>query len=130
MLAGLVAAAIAGGAVEWGGSRSHERDLTLVYIGADDCAPCRVWQRDVVTSFRATPKFQHIAYREVKSRTLFDILKDENWPDDLREYRAQLGRGAGVPMWLVIADREIVGRGYGASQWQGAILPMLEALSR
>jgi hypothetical protein len=66
----------------------------------------------------------------VKSPTLFDIFKDDNWPDDLREYRAQLGRGAGVPMWLVIADREIVGHGYGASQWRSAILPQLEALSR
>jgi hypothetical protein len=102
----------------------------LVYVGADDCAPCRVWQRDMAASFRAAPEFQHIAYREVKSPTLFDVLNDENWPDDLRGYRAHLRRGAGVPMWLIISDREIVGRGYGASQWQSAVLPKLQALSR
>lgn len=131
LFVGLLAAVTAGSLVVWGIPRpTHGRDLMLVYVGADDCAPCRTWQRDVAASFRATAKFQYVAYREVKSPTLFDILKDENWPDDLREYRVQLGRGAGVPMWLVIADREIVARGYGASQWQSAILPKLEALLR
>ena len=77
------------------------------------------------------PEIPAHPYREVKSPTLLDILKDDNWPDDLRKYRARLGRGAGVPTWLIIADREIVGRGYyGGGQWQSAILLKLEALLR
>jgi hypothetical protein len=63
LLAGLVATVIAGGVVQWSGARPHRYDLMLVYVGADDCAPCRLWQRDVVTSFRATPRFRHIVYR-------------------------------------------------------------------
>ncbi len=126
-----LASILLAGAIQWGGVvPAPARDLMLVYVGADDCAPCRTWQRDVGASLRASPAFERIAYREVKSPTVFDVLKDENWPDELREYRAQLGRNAGVPMWLVIADHEIVGRGYGISQWQNAVLPKLRALSR
>ena len=131
LLIGALASATVASVTQWGGiALARERDLMLVYVGADDCVPCRIWQRDVGASFRDAPGFQRIAYREVKSPTLFEVLKDENWPDDLRGYRAQLGRGAGVPMWLVIADHEIVGRGYGASQWQSTVLPKLQALSR
>jgi hypothetical protein len=108
----------------------RERDLMLVYVGAEDCPPCRVWQRDEAPVFRSAPEFQRIAYREIKSPKLFDLLNDDYWPDDLRGYRDQLGRGAGAPMWLVILDRKIVGRGSGASQWQSAIVPTLKALSR
>ena len=50
------------------------------------------------------PEFHRLAYREVKSPNLFDVLKDNNWPEELRGYRQAIGDGAGVPLWLVIAD--------------------------
>jgi hypothetical protein len=113
----------------------HEReafrgDLMVVYLGAEDCAPCRVWQRDVAPAFRATPTFQRISYREVKSPRLFDLLNDEYWPEDLRAYRAQLGQRAGAPMWLIVLDRKIVGHGAGVSAWQEAVMPKIKALTR
>lgn len=59
---------------------------------------------------------------------MLELLKDEYWPDDLREYRGRLERGAGVPLWLVISDREIVERAFGESQWARAVLPKLKSL--
>jgi len=104
--------------------------VTVLYVGADDCAPCRAWQNSEGAAFRASPEFHRLTYREVKSPTLLDVLKDENWPDDLRRYRDRIDRAAGVPMWLVIADREIVSRGYGPTQWREAILPKVRSLLR
>lgn len=104
--------------------------MTLLYVGAEDCAPCRVWQNGEGTAFRASPEFARLTYREVKSPTLFDVLKDENWPEDLRGYRDRIERGAGVPMWLVITGNDIVGRGFGPSQWRQSILPKLRSLLR
>lgn len=104
--------------------------LTLVYVGAEDCAPCRSWQRVEGTTFRAAPEFAHVIYREVKSPTARDVLNDDYWPDDLRGYRDRLGRGAGVPLWLVISDDEIVERAFGASQWHSAVLPRIKSMSR
>ena len=96
-------------------------DVMLLYVGADDCAPCRAWQREAGTSFRASAEFARITYHEVKAPTLRDILNDAYWPDKLRPYRDQLGSRAGVPLWLVIADNEIVERGFGIGQWQQAV---------
>ncbi|KAB2917407.1 MAG: hypothetical protein F9K29_10115 [Hyphomicrobiaceae bacterium] len=121
----------AGLALGWLSSRpSAARDLMLLYVGAEDCAPCRSWQGTEAMTFRASPEFARIVYREVKAPTLRDVLKDEYWPDDLRTYRDRLGRGAGVPLWLVIADERIVQQSFGESQWRNSVLPKIRSLIR
>lgn len=104
--------------------------IVVLYVGAEDCAPCRAWQHDAKLAFQASPEFGQLVYREVKSPTLLDLLKDENWPEDLREYRSQLGREAGVPLWLVIADGRLVQRGIGPAQWGAEVFPKIRSLLR
>lgn len=104
--------------------------LTLVYIGAADCAPCRVWQNTEGARFRTSPEFAKLIYREVKSPKLQGLLSDEYWPADLRVFRDQLDRRAGAPMWLVVGDREMLRKGLGASQWRDDILPFIKAVTR
>jgi hypothetical protein len=111
-------------------SAKPARNLTLVYVGADNCAPCEMWQRNQGAAFRDSPEFHRLAYREVKSPNLFDVLKDNNWPEELRAYRQAIGEGAGVPLWLVIADDQIVMQSYGLTQWQEAVLPKIKSLLR
>jgi hypothetical protein len=105
-------------------------DLTLVYVGADDCAPCREWQRMEGSRFLGSPEFARLSYREVKSPTARDVLKDQYWPQDLRRYRDRLMPGAGVPLWLVISGADVVEQGFGASQWHAAVLPRVKSLLR
>ena len=131
--AAMLAAVMLAGAFRWGWlspAPAAVQGLTLVYVGAEDCAPCSSWQGGEGAKFRASPEFARIVYREVKSPTSRDVLNDDHWPDDLRGYRNRLGRGAGVPLWLVIADDEIVERGFGASQWHSAVLPKIKSLLR
>lgn len=104
--------------------------VTLLYVGAEDCAPCRHWQDGDGAAFRIAPEFARVTYREVKSPTLFDLLQDTNWPEDLRVYRDRIDRGTGVPLWLVIADDRVVMRSSGASRWRAAVLPELKSLLR
>jgi hypothetical protein len=115
----------------WGGARPalvSDQPPLVLYIGADDCAPCRTWQRGDGMVFRSSAAFARVRYREVKSPHLLDLLKDEHWPEDLRRYREQLGRGAGVPTWLVIVDDGIVEQGRGISQWRERIWPKIRTL--
>ena len=105
-----------------------QRHVTLVYVGAENCAPCDNWQHNKGTAFRYSAEFHRLTYREVKSPSLLDVLKDENWPEDLRAYRQTIGQHAGVPLWLVIADNRLVLQGSGASQWQNAVLPKIKSL--
>jgi hypothetical protein len=112
------------------GNSTRPKDITLLYLGAEDCAPCRAWQSSEGASFLASADFPRITYREVKSPHLHDILKDENWPDDLRGYRAGLRRSDGVPLWLVVVDHKIVEQRFGAAEWRASVLPSIKSLLR
>src|SRR5262245_20567391 len=129
----ILARAMVGGLTQDAGAfrpPSAPHDFTLLYVGADDCAPCRTWQQGAGAAFRSSAEFARVSYREVRSPTLLDALKDEYWPEDLRLYRGHLGRGAGVPLWLVIADDHLVEQGFGTSQWHATVLPKLKSLLR
>ena len=102
----------------------------LVYIGAEDCAPCRSWQNGDGATFLASGDFKRITYREVKSPHLKDVLSDENWPDDIRRYRKRLRHSDGVPLWLVVSDDEIVMQRFGATEWRTKVLPTIQSLLR
>ena len=110
--------------------RAHRADVTLLYVGADDCAPCRAWRNGDGAAFLASTEFAAITYREVRSPHLEDVLSDANWPADIRDYRSRIQRSDGVPLWLVIADRAVVERQFGTNAWKDRILPAIRSYLR
>lgn len=106
------------------------KKITLVYVGAENCGPCDSWHRDQGAAFRNSREFQRLAYREVRSPNLFDVLKDNYWPEDLRPYRQAIDRTAGIPLWLVIADDELILQRSGLTQWQESVLPKIKSLTK
>lgn len=110
--------------------RAGDSQIMLLYVGAEDCAPCRAWQNGEGAAFLASADFPRITYREVKSRHLRDVLKDENWPEEIRSFRGSLRRSDGVPLWLVVSNNEIVEQRFGAAAWRANILPKIESLLR
>ena len=112
------------------GSRIPQQHVTVLYVGADDCAPCRVWRREHWARFQASPEFARLAYREVTSPKLFDLLDDDHWPEELRAYRGTLSRSSGVPVWLVVTNNEIVLTARGLRQWEEVALPKIRSLVR
>ena len=132
IVAMLAGASVAGFALRNGPALhpAERHGVMLLYVGADDCPPCRAWQAQARVTFQAAPEFAAVTYREVKSPKVLDLLKDEYWPDELRIYRDQVDRGSGVPLWFIVSDNGIVDRIAGISQWQSAALPKLRSLLR
>ncbi len=102
-------------------------EVTLLYVGADDCAPCRAWRSGDGAAFLASADFARITYREVRSAHLDDVLGDQNWPQDIRPYRARIKRSDGVPLWIVVADKEVVEQQFGTAAWRERILPKVSS---
>lgn len=107
---------------------SSPHNIMVIYVGADDCAPCRVWRRDRWQQFATSSDFQHLVYREVTSAKLFDLLNDEIWPDDLRRYRDTLDRNAGAPLWFIVADDKIRLTARGLKEWDERAVPQIRLL--
>lgn len=128
-LAALLAVVAVAGVLPPGASRPEVRPL-LIYVGADDCAPCRAWQLGDGAIFRRSKEFALLTYREVKPAHLYEILDDKYWPEDIRGYRDRLKRSDGVPLWFVVADAAIVTQHYGAGAWKNDVLPKLNKILR
>ncbi|MFO1109333.1 MAG: hypothetical protein U1E61_09140 [Bradyrhizobium sp.] len=128
-LAGIATVAVTLLAARAPGS-ARAADITLIYVGAEDCAPCRAWQRGDGATFRQSSDFAHLRYREVKAPHLHELLDDEYWPQDIRVFRDRLSAGSGVPLWLVVASDETVLLHQGASAWRSEVLPTLKRFQR
>jgi hypothetical protein len=102
--------------------------VTVIYVGADDCAPCRIWRRDRLPTFTGSPEFKRLIYREVTSPKLFDLLNDEHWPDDLRRYRDTLDKTAGVPLWFIVADDKMALTARGLREWSDLAVPKIRSM--
>ena len=107
---------------------SRDSTVLVLYVGAEDCAPCRAWQADDGAAFRSSAYFPQIVYREVRSPRLMTLLNDENWPVDIRGYRDALRRSDGVPLWFVVTGEKIVQRQSGSAQWRAIVLPAIKRL--
>lgn len=105
-------------------------NLKLIYVGAEDCAPCRDWQSNDGAAFRRSSEFARITYIEVKAPRLHDILKDETWPEEIRGLKTRLKKSDGVPLWLIVSNDEVVEQRFGAASWRANILPAIQSALR
>lgn len=128
----VVAAAAALALVARSDASQNERpaNVTVIYVGADDCAPCRIWRRDRWPAFSGSSEFKRLAYREVTSAKLFDLLNDEYWPEDLRRFRSSLDKSAAAPLWFIVADGEVALTARGLREWGELAIPKIRFLVR
>ena len=96
---------------------------TVVYVGADDCAPCRRFNEERWPAIRRSAR--NIDLREVRSPTFRDVLDDEYWAADLRPYRNAIPPEAGVPLWVVVCNNSVVKVAWGVRQWDDQVMPLL-----
>lgn len=128
---GLLALGIAGGAyaahrLSAGAARPAALPpLTLLYVGAEDCAPCRAWRRDHRAGFLAGLDAGRVTYREVIAARTASAFAEEVWPDDLRAERAAAMKIGGVPQWIVSRGKSPLLTAGGLSQWESRVLPLI-----
>ena len=103
--------------------------VMVVYVGADDCAPCRKFYEEQWPAIRNSARLSSIAFREVRSPTFRDVLSDEYWTADLRPIRDTLPDEAGVPLWVVVSDGSVVKSVWGVSQWEAQVMPLLRRIA-
>lgn len=111
-------------------STAAKPNVTVIYVGASDCPPCRLWHRDYLPRFATSGEFSRLTYREVLSPKLFTLMDDAYWPEDLRRYRGRLDRRSGVPLWFVVVEGRIALVGVGLHQWQDLVAPKVSSLLR
>ena len=128
----LVGLMIVGLAADTGHRRASQSadSILVLYVGAEDCAPCRAWRRDDKPAFLASLDKSRVRYREVIAPKLPQVFEEHLWPHDLRSYRSAAERERGVPLWLLVRNDRIVEVAAGVSLWQSRVVPWIRQLHR
>lgn len=106
----------------------RSRPVTLIYIGAYDCAPCRDWELFTKPGFLRSPEAAKVAYRELKAGSYRDIGYDSLWPTDLRWVRDRLKLKGGTPRFILVEGDRILRAVGGTKRWSGDVVPYLKAM--
>jgi len=104
--------------------------VTVVYVGAEDCGPCRAWRRDMRPAFFDSDEFLRLRYREIVAQHLRDLLTQPDWPADLVELRERVRSLPGAPQWFVLRGGGILASGAGLPAWQRLIWPAIRTQVR
>jgi len=92
-------------------------NLQVIYIGGQDCPPCRRWIATYKGRWLASPEYRQVTWVEVEPPHLKEAYRERHWPDALRPLLAQVPDKSGTPRFLIVTDGRIVSNEVGVSKW-------------
>jgi hypothetical protein len=102
----------------------------LLYVGAEDCAPCRAWREAQWDRVRRAHRAAPLRFLELRAERAADVLDDALWPSALRPHRAAIPPQAGLPLWMLAREDRVVLLVWGARRWDAELAPALRRIAR
>ncbi|MFZ5782771.1 MAG: hypothetical protein ACOY4R_21420 [Pseudomonadota bacterium] len=110
------------------GSAIAAPELKVIYVGGEDCPPCRRWKADRKPAWLASPEYRQVTWIEIEPPKLKEAYRERYWPGDLRPILDQLPRKSGTPRFLIVKDGRVVSNAFGGSQWNTIITDLRNLL--
>jgi hypothetical protein len=82
--------------------------LTVVYLGAEDCAACQRFEAYEEAAFKQKVAERGMQFREFHVGSHRYIKDLHGWPSDLLWLHDQLGSKAGTPWFFLIQGRDVI----------------------
>jgi hypothetical protein len=89
-------------------SDAKASQLTVVYLGAEDCAACQRFEAWEEAAFRQKVVSRGIRFREFHVGSHRYIKDVKGWPSDLMWLHDQLGSKAGTPWFFLVQGRQVI----------------------
>ena len=110
-----------------GGARATS-GLQVIYVGGQDCPPCRRWRAAYEAQWLASPEFKQVAWIELESPRLREAYQERYWPGELRAVLEQLPKKSGTPRFLIVKDGRVVSNQFGGSKWLNTMADLRKLL--
>ena len=110
-------------------AKAEHHGITLVYIGADDCAPCQTWRKRELPKWQASATRGKVDFRMVMAAHFRNVVDPYYWPDDLLWIKDDAHVSNASPQYVVAKDGKVLLRGFGVQSWQSRVLPLLQRLT-
>lgn len=105
--------------------------IDLVYMGATDCPPCRLWKTFDLPKLRERQEFAHIRFTEVKKWIPDPVPDAGDLPEHLRPLRDEMvriiARKKGSPFFALLVDGKGIRGGWGVGVYE-AMIPVVNEL--
>jgi hypothetical protein len=102
--------------------------LQVVYVGGQDCPPCRRWRETYKAKWLASPEYRRVAWVEVEPPHLREAYHERHWPQALWPVLAQVPDKSGTPRFLVVDGGRIVSNEIGVSKWLNTMAELRKLL--
>jgi hypothetical protein len=88
-------------------TRAHSQ-LTVVYLGAEDCPACQRFEAYEEAAFKQKVAERGMQFREFHVGSHRYIKDLQGWPADLIWLHDQLGSKAGTPWFFLIQGKDVI----------------------
>ena len=100
--------------------------ISVIYISAPDCTPCRLWSANKKQPFLDSATGKNVQFFNAQKDSYRD--RTVKWPEDLKWVEGQVKDYFGVPSYAIAVDKTVVRVGYGSASWEKTVLPQLDEL--
>lgn len=102
--------------------------LQVIYVGGQDCPPCRRWSTTYKDKWLASPEYRQVVWYEIEPPLLREAYQEQHWPEALWSVLDQVPRRSGTPRFLIVADGRIVSNEMGVSKWLNTMAELKKLL--
>lgn len=103
-------------------------NIMIVYVYADDCAPCQIFQAQDWPQFRASPLVRAVHFVRTTAPKTTQAYQVRYWPSEARPFHSAV-KVPIVPSFILVRQRRVVLVGNGLVGWRNQILPQAHQLA-
>ena len=104
-------------------------ELMVIYISAEDCGPCRVFEAEDMPRWTASPFARTVKFVRAKAPKSVQAFQAKYWPKEAQPYLSAV-RVPIVPSFMLVSGGSVISVGTGLNGWRQQTLPQVQQLFR
>jgi hypothetical protein len=104
-------------------------ELMVIYVSAEDCGPCRVFEAEDLPRWMASPLARTVRLVRIRAPKTGQAFQAKYWPGEARPYMSAF-RAPIVPSFMLVAGGNVVASGSGLNGWRQQTLPQVQQMAR
>jgi hypothetical protein len=120
-------AALAAAAVSPASARTAAPNLSIIYVGAKDCGPCRVFDSQDLPQWNKSMLARDVKLIHVDAPSVNVAFQARHWPAEARPFISAV-KAPIVPCFILVDGKSVVAIGTGIGGWRNQVLPMIPGI--
>lgn len=102
--------------------------VMIVYVYADDCAPCQIFQAQDWPSFNKLPVSRAVRFVKTTAPKTTQAYQVRYWPSEARPFHSAV-KVPIVPSFILVKHNRVMLVGNGIVGWRNQVLPQVHQLA-